>query len=80
MKYHDEHGISIRQLTCILHGKKYIYDLQTNEERVCINRFKTNLKNRLEVKMYVMESSHLHLDVRKILLVELDDNRLVTLA
>ena len=59
---------------CILYGKKYIYDCQINDETVSIDRFKTKLKNRLEVEIYIMDSNNLCLDVKKILLVELYDS------
>ena len=58
---------------CILYGKKYVYDCQINDETVSIDRFKTKLKNRLEVEIYIMDSNNLCLDVKKILLVELYD-------
>ena len=59
---------------CILYGKKYIYDCQIKEETVSIDRFKTKLKNRLEVEIYIMDNNNLCLDVNKILLVELYDS------
>ena len=59
---------------CTPYGKKYIWLLDINEERVSIDRFKTKLKNRLKVEVYTMDSSNLCLDVKVILLVELYDS------
>ena len=59
---------------CILYGKKYIYDCQINEETVSIDRFKTKLKNTLEVEICIMNSNNICLDVKKILLVKLYDS------
>ena len=44
---------------CILYGKKYIFDYRINENIVSIDRFKSKLKNRLEVKIYIVDSRHI---------------------
>ena len=59
---------------CILYGKKYIYDCRINAELVSIDRFKTKLKNRLEVEIYIMDSCGKGIDTKKILLIELYDS------
>ena len=56
---------------CILCGKKYIFDCRTNDNIVSIDRFKSKLKNRLEVEIYIIDSCGIRLNTKKILLMEL---------
>ena len=56
---------------CILYGKKYIIDCRINDNIVSIDRFKSKLKNRLEVEIYIIDSCGIRLNTKKILLMEL---------
>ena len=56
---------------CILYGKKYIFDCRINDNIVSIDRFKSKLKNRLEVEIYIIDSCGIRLNTKKILLMEL---------
>ena len=55
---------------CILYGNKHIFDCQINEEIVSIDMFTSKLKNRLEVKIYIIDSHDIRLNTTQILLVE----------
>ena len=59
---------------CILYGKKYIFDCRINENIVFIDRFKTKLKNRLEVEIYIIDTCGIRLNNNKMLLIELYDS------
>ena len=56
---------------CILYGKKYIFDCRINDNIMSKDRFKSKLKNRLEVEIYIMDSCGIRLNTKKILLMEL---------
>ena len=56
---------------CILYGKKYIFDCRINDNIVSIDRFKSKLKNRLEVEICTIDSCGIRLNTKKILLMEL---------
>ena len=56
---------------CIMYGKKYIFDCRMNDNIVSIDRFKSKLKNRLEVEIYIIDSCGIRLNSKKILLMEL---------
>ena len=50
---------------CMLYGKKYIFDCQINDNIVSIDRFKSKLKNRLEVEIYIIDSCGIRLNTEK---------------
>ena len=45
-----------------------------NENIVSLDRFKSKLKNRLEVEIYIIDSCGIHLNTKKILFIELYDS------
>ena len=55
---------------CILYGKNLTFDCRINENIVSANRFKSKLKNRLEVEIYITCSCGIRLNTEKILLIE----------
>ena len=59
---------------CILYGKKYICDCRINDNIVSIHSFKSKLKNRLEVEMYIIDSCGIRLNTKKFLLMGLYDS------
>ena len=54
-----------------MYGKKYIFDCRIKDNIVSIDRFKSKLKNRLEVEFYIIHSWSIRLNTKKILLIEL---------
>ena len=59
---------------CILYGKKYVFACRINENIMSIDRFKSKLKNRREVEIYIIDSFGIGLNTDKILLIELYDS------
>ena len=57
-----------------MYGKKYIFDWQIHEDIVPIERFKSKLKNILEVEIHIIDSRDIRLNTKTILLVELYDS------
>ena len=61
----DEEDIFWMINFCILYGKKYIFDCRINDNIVSIHRFKSKLKNRLEVEIYIIDSCGSRLNTKK---------------
>ena len=55
----------------ILYGKKYIFDCRIHDNIVSIDNFKSKLKNRLEVEVYIIDSCGIRVNIEIILLMEL---------
>ena len=51
---------------CILFGKKYIFDCRINDNIMSIDRFKSKLKNKLEVENYIIDSCGIRLNTKKL--------------
>ena len=48
-----------------LYGKTYIFDCRINENIVSVDRFKSKVKNRLEIEIYIIDSCDIRLNTKK---------------